>query len=147
MTMNSHLIWPLCHILCWFTFAPGHKLRDSLLTTGLVSYSDTTYSDSWLEWHFQMSRGCHCNRLSLYINKWWGSGEGQPCNGPEWEADVSEVLVVLLARLHVLPLVDRLRQVHLAERDLHLKCKAGLTSNGEQFQIWLHFSLDLNNAS
>ena len=46
-------------------------------------------------------------------------------NEPEGEADVAEVLVVLLARLHVLPLVDRLRQVHLTQRNLHLKTHKG----------------------
>ena len=35
--------------LIWKTNVIGIKKSGS---TGLVSYSDTTYSDSWLEWHF-----------------------------------------------------------------------------------------------
>ncbi len=41
-------------------------------------------------------------------------------NISEGEADVAEVLVVLLVGLHVLPLVDDLGQVHLAQRQLDL---------------------------
>ena len=38
----------------------------------------------------------------------------------EGEADVSEVLLILLVALHVLPLVHRLGQVHHRDRDFNL---------------------------
>ena len=64
--------------------------------------------------------------IRLYLAAGWDVSEG--------EADVPEVLVVLLVPLHVLPLADGLGEVHHAQGDLDLRQRF-LVSQSQQHSV------------
>ena len=67
--------------------------------------------------------------IRLYLPAGWDVSEG--------EADISEVLIVLLVALHVLPLADGLGKVHHAQRNLDLPRNIGLVLGSLQTKCLL----------